>query len=282
MLFPWARCFLWCRDHGVPMVAPIWTQLRIGPYLRHERDKRNYQRLFRHHGYVDRVSRLLLLALAQRVSEDLSSESLREPQSGITLVVFKGVGELFSPLCLRHDTLLAELKSITRPVFVDASLANTAFIGIHVRRGDFSVPRDDRELREGRTNCRIPLRWYVSALNAIRSALLCPATALVFTDGSETEIQELLNMPNVRLFRGESAITDLLALSGARAMVASGSTFSMWASFLGQVPCLWHPGQRLQCVISSDEDGLLEPEWENNGSLSASFLEVLRERWLKP
>lgn len=280
MLFPWARCYLWCQDHDVPMVGPIWTQLRLGPYMRRERDKRDYQRLFHHHaGYVDGASRLLVLAFAHRVSEEQSNEILRKPPSSSTLVVFQGMGELFNPLRSRNIDLFAELKHITKPALIDASLSKTPFIGIHVRRGDFSVASDAGVLRQGNTNYRIPLEWYVSALEIIRTGLGFQATAMVFSDGSETELQELLNLPKVRLFRGGTAITDLIALAGARAIIASGSTFSSWASFLGQVPCVWYPGQRRQCLISSGETGLFEPEWDNNAPLSDSFLDIVGQRW---
>jgi hypothetical protein len=45
-----------------------------------------------------------------------------------------------------------------------------------------------------------------------------------------------------------SAIADLWALSNANVLVASGSTFSMWASYLGRMPVIWHPGQ-LSCPL---------------------------------
>src|SRR5262249_28756870 len=48
MLFPWARAEVFRKRHGVPMLAPQWTQFKIGPLLRGERDKRYYTGLFDH------------------------------------------------------------------------------------------------------------------------------------------------------------------------------------------------------------------------------------------
>ena len=54
----------------------------------------------------------------------------------------------------------------------------------------------------------------------------------------------------------------------ARLLIASGSTFSMWGSYLGQVPSIWHPGKLLQRVLLDQPDkefewapGVALPSW---------------------
>ena len=49
------------------MLAPFWLKPRIGPYLRRERDKRNYFRLFRSGSAVAGLRRLTILTRARRV-----------------------------------------------------------------------------------------------------------------------------------------------------------------------------------------------------------------------
>ena len=279
MLFPWARCYLWCKDHGLQTIAPFWTKIRIGPYLRREKDKRNYQRFFDHSGYISGLRRLVLLATLRRVPEDLREQMLNSPDEAKTIVVFTGMKGWFKPMKSRQAEVLAELKRITKPVYLNMDLSGTEFIGIHVRRGDFSIPTSSQALQEGKHNYQMPLEWYISALKLIRAGLGFEAKAFIFSDGSETELQDLLNLRNVSLFRGGSAITDLLALSQACGMIASGSSFSMWASFLGQVPCVWYPGQRRQYVIGSDDEATLEPELEAGAALPDRFLAVIWQRW---
>ncbi len=281
MLFPWARCFLWCHDQDLPMVAPIWTKLRIGPYLRGERDKRNYQALFNNHEYVNHLSRLFLLAFANQVSEEKSNEILRKQPTRNTLVLFKGMDELFKPLYSRHAEIFTELRRITKPKYIDTNLAKRPFIGIHIRRGDFSIPTDANVLREGNANYQIPIEWYVSVLNSIRNGIGFQADAVIFSDGPEEGLKELLQLPNIKFFRGGTAVTDLIALAESRAIIASGSTFSMWASFLGQVPSVWYPGQRRGFLIDSVSSSVVEPEIDYGMPVDQEFAAAVYQRFMQ-
>jgi hypothetical protein len=278
MLFPWARCYLWCTEYHKPMVAPIWTKFRLGPYLRQERDKRSYQILFRHEGYISGYNRLVILMLSRKISEQLIHNMPLNTSSLPKVVVFKGMADLFRPLMTQHTALLAELKRITRPWFVDTKIAHEPFIGIHIRRGDFSVPKDQKILNTGGINYQLPLGWYTDVLHEIRSRLGFIAKAYVFSDNSDEDLKELQSLPNIQIYRGGSAITDLLALSEARAIIASGSTFSMWASFLGQTPSVWYPGQRRQLLLDGDDHGELEPEYDMNKTLPNEFLAIVGRR----
>jgi len=69
-LLAWARCHLWAADNQVPMIAPSWLRVRgrIGPWLRREPDKRQYQLLFRFPDYITGMRRLALLATRERIA----------------------------------------------------------------------------------------------------------------------------------------------------------------------------------------------------------------------
>ena len=72
---------------------------------------------------------------------------------------------------------------------------------------------------------------------------------VVFTDGRPEEVRELTELKGVRYHDRKPAITDLLMLSNADLLLASGrSTFSMWASFLGEMPTIYAPGKMQQRV----------------------------------
>jgi hypothetical protein len=90
------------------------------------------------------------------------------------------------------------------------------------------------------------MTWFVHALDQCRSHLGACAPALVFSDASDEELRPLLGRPNVRRVFFGSSIADLLAMSTAAVLIASGSTFSMWASYLGRMPVIWPEGQRRQ------------------------------------
>lgn len=269
-LFPWARCLLWCHRHQVPMVAPVWFRLRIGPYLRRERDKRAYHRLFTAGDARGGPRRLLALATQARLPEPASLDA---PPAGDGLVTFAGMGRLFEPLRGQAPIVLEALARITRPALRPAARA-APFLAVHVRRGDFSTPAGPGVLSGGHHNYRIGIEWYLEALRALRGQAGGAAPAVIYSDGTDEELAPLLAEQATTRSPSRSAITDLLDMSGAAALVASGSTFSMWASYLGQVPTLWHPGQRRQLVLGGGDQEMLEPEWDG-GALSRDFLDAL-------
>ena len=65
----------------------------------------------------------------------------------------------------------------------------------------------------------------------------------------------------------------MLALSRCKVLVSSASTFSMWASFLGQMPTIWFPGQMRQKLIINDK--LFEGEMDYNDPLPTSIIQLL-------
>jgi hypothetical protein len=93
---------------------------------------------------------------------------------------------------------------------------------------------------------RTPLSWFSASVRAIRDMIGFPATAYVVSDGTPEDLHELLGLPNMILVRPGCAISDLLTLARCRVLIGSGgSSFSAWASFLGQMPTISHPGQSL-------------------------------------
>ena len=59
-------------------------------------------------------------------------------------------------------------------------------------------------------------------------------------------------------------MADLLALSRSELLIASGSTFSMWASYLGRMPVIWYPGRLKQKLYFDNEALEVECDGQNN------------------
>ena len=128
---------------------------------------------------------------------------------------------------------------------------NSNSISIHIRMGDFSIPKDDSLLRKGLWNYRVPLKWYIRLITKIRKLTTIPI--YIFSDGSYNDIEEILKLDNCeKIFYG-SAISDMLAMSRCKLLIASGSTFSMWSSFIGQVSTVWFPGQMRQKLLLNNQ-----------------------------
>ena len=96
-------------------------------------------------------------------------------------------------------------------------------IAIHVRLGDYSP------------EMRVDILWYVNLVKEILS--IKPSQQfLLFSDGSDEELRELLALPNVRRAFYGNAYADMYAISKCKWVIASDSTFSAWGAFMGERP----------------------------------------------
>ena len=279
-LLAWARCYLWCKDHDVPMLEPRWCHLRIGPYLRREADKRSYHKLFRKNSYVGGFRRLAILCFSEKLPYNTNIDMAALKNTKAALVVFRNDASnnerYFKEIIGRHVDIREELLRITRVSHRLPCRENRKFIGIHVRCGDFSVARHPDDVKTSR-NVRIPISWFVDILRGLRARIRLQIPAIVFSDGSRTELASLLREERVTLACGPSAISDMFHLSSAGVIVASGSGFSMWATYLGQTPRICYPGQRRERVLETS--GIdLEPECECPDNLSDEFISSLTSR----
>lgn len=275
MLVPWAKCVLWCRDHRAQIIAPFWTKPRIGPFLRFERDKRQYQRFFIPGDQVSGFDRLLLLARSRKVDvKDWRPRTL-DGKSRPVVVRFRDMDGT-EALVSRHSEIAAELFRITKPEFLPRSELREAFIGVHVRLSDFQ--RASRAELEGGIHCRrIPVEWYADAVLALQRELGNELPARVFSDGSDDELKPLLALDRISRAEKAPAITDMLALSQSSVLVASGSAFSMWGCYLGGAPAIWFPGQQFS-IRGRTAQNSLDIEWDSGEVMPESFVARVRER----
>lgn len=269
LLFNWARCMVASREHGWRVVWPTWKShkpknKRVNPY-----DHRLYDDLFEPTDeYVHGWRKPLALASRRWVSEQ---DALADPPRRRCVVQFRGMQGRFETFLGQREWVRERLLAMTRPEHLAGyRAACPAPVSIHVRRGDFAW-RPDREATASSDNSALPIEWYVAALEAVRAQARSTLEAWVFSDGTEQELAPLLSMPAVRRMEYGSAIADMLALSRGRLLVASGSTFSMWASWLGQVPTMWYPGKHLQRLHVDSRD--TEIEWAEGDVLPAGFLQ---------
>ena len=279
MLIPWADCLLWCQDNHVPMIYPTWAKLRLGPILRREREKRFYQRLFKRTDEVGGLQKLTLLLRSRKVS----AEVWRTGSAGVetdrpTVVCFSDMN-LFGNLIGRHADVCVALHRMTRSEYLPAGHNRKPFIGIHVRLGDYpTVPKDETPKM---LYYRLPITWYAASLAEVRRALGADIEAIVFSDGTDLELAPLLSMSGVSRSPFREAITDLLALTEASAVITSRSTFSLWGSYLGQVPSVWYPKKSDICgegVIGGKRTEDLEVEWMPGGTLPRGFASAVLDR----
>lgn len=250
MLLVWARAVLFAEINSIPVVAPTWGQIRVGPYLRCERDKRYYANLFSHKNYVS-IFRYFMTKIARKqlyynyaISKvDLSK--LEFQGIGCHLFIFNSIphwSDYFRDLKEHQRFIKQRLLSSIRPsVFRSIFNRPAPEIGIHIRMGDFMVLQNgDNFTKLG--NVRTPISWYIKVIYALRAIAGYDVTVTIFSDGHDDELYELLKLPKVSRSPSASALSDMLTLSRSKLLItSSGSTFSSWASYLGQCPTIWHP-----------------------------------------
>jgi hypothetical protein len=263
LMFTWARALAAAERHGWGIVWPTWGSFkpknwRVNPY-----DHRTYTDLFRPTArYVSGWRKPWCLARGRWIGEQ---QALAEGAPPGSVVQFRGMQDKFEPFLRDYALVRSELLAIARPQHLGAlDEPDPAPIAIHVRRGDFVQQANYAEMI-AIDNSVLPLDWYIAALQAVRAAHGRATRAWVFSDGTAEELAPLLQMPSVIRKDYSSGLGDMLGLSRARLLIASGSTFSMWGSYLGQVPTIWHPGKLLQRVLLDQPDR--EIEWAPGAEL---------------
>ncbi|WP_375390892.1 hypothetical protein [uncultured Sphingomonas sp.] len=278
-LLAWARCRLWCEQNGATMLAPFWLKLRIGPYLRRERDKRNYFLLFHSGRAVSGLRRLGALARARKVVAGAEWPAVPALTDAPVVVEFHNAlldneKKSFAQILGQGSFLRRELIAITRQRFHPVP-PSEPFIAIHVRLGDFRLPPANGTVAPNANNTRLPLDWYGDRLDALRRGLGGSVCAIVFSDGSDADLAPLLTRDGVVRAPRQHSVTDLLHMGLSAALIASGSGFSLWGAFLGSAPRLAHPGQ---AIVPIDANRTRDIESAFGAEIDAAFLAHVRAR----
>lgn len=254
ILFPWARAIVYAKENNLIRVQTTWKNFKVGTFIRNEQDKRMYFDLFTGSDGISGIRKFLVLNFSN------------------TVKIFTGMDNLFEPFQHQHTFVRSELFRIINPYHIKkASMFSDKSVAIHIRMGDFRNPENEEVLRKGGWNYRLPIKWYKSVIFKIREVSNMPI--FIFSDGSDEDLKDILDLESCRRVFFGSSISDMLALSNAKLLISSGSTFSMWASFLGQMPTIWFPGQMRQKLIS--DSGIFEGEMDYDDQLAVSIIKIL-------
>jgi len=282
MLFAWARAEVFRHRYDIPMLAPQWVQMKIGPLLRREKDLRYYSGLFSARGYVRGFRRWRLLGEAARIpqrdAETFMASCLQgRAGTGRAVVEFGGWDGWFDGL-IEHKALISRrLFEMLKPAIKER--IETApvdyLIAAHVRRGDKPIMQVGEVVNDRWNHAKgMPDQWFVNSIRNVREALGFDAPVKVFSDARPEQLESLLEMSEVTLADSQPSIVDMYRLSRARVLIStSTSSFSAWATYLGGMPTLWYPG--LIWNLVPERPGFdIETDW--NGNLPAGAREAIR------
>ena len=133
------------------------------------------------------------------------------------------------------------LSMINPPLLEEIENMPSPEIAMHVRLSDFRAPSPGEDV-DNLFNLRTPIDWYVQSLIQVREIAGYDIPVTVFSDGYDHELRELFQLPNVVRSPDAPALIDMILMSRSKFLIASAkSSFSAWASYLGQCPTVWHP-----------------------------------------
>jgi hypothetical protein len=238
-LFVYSRAIILEKKYGYKLINPTWERMGIGQYLRKEKDKRNYFGLFKPDG-VTGLKKYFLILFGKKI--DLKKELKKKcifPQ----LIVVEGLSDYFIPLLPYQEFLRNRILNIAKSK--SAITKDNNYIGIHIRLGDYSQER------------RTSLDWYKKQILRIKKITQNKAKFLLFSDGSDIELQSILEIDGVKKCFAGNALADILTLSNCSFIIGSDSTFSGWAVFLGQKPAIFQKKHFGRILIEQDKEQII-------------------------
>lgn len=246
-LFVWARAVIYAEENGWIMVNPKWGVIRRGALFRGGVDYgKSIRKIwlfdnFKHGKYLHGFDKSKLFF------QVYLSRLLKSVDSSVVLKFIEGEGGQFRELATHHELISASLSSITKKKWQDeANKILEVPIVLNIRTGkDFKTANTEKEyFTDGAL--LTPLSWFKDILQLIRIHAGYDVPAYVVSEGPDNVLGEILDQNAVARYRGQSAISDLIFTSRASVIIGSGgSSFTAWASFLGQSPVITHPGQSL-------------------------------------
>ncbi len=233
LLFVYFRAWLAASKHGVRFVEPTWFQVKFNQlrYIGTSRS-RLYFSLFKRPGNpLTEACKRAGCLLGPKIPEVTFSSSSADSTAANLSVIFSGLGNFFEPLYSGRASIREKyfgmLHSGHRITF--SRLRAEKYLALHVRLGDFKRA-DAGEFSTTETNVAMDFSTIRGLLKA--SVDRYPGKIRLVTDASANELLKIL-VPGVEVFRSSHILDEFNALVAADILVASASTFSMWAAFLG-------------------------------------------------
>jgi len=275
-LFPIMKAFTFGHINRLPVIVTGYSQLKIGPYLRREKVKRNYQGYFNFQKtfFAEQIDkwRLRINKKFQVCSEPSLQEIINEREEAPTMFVYSEIpqwNDYFGGLREHRQTVVKLFNDlISQGIKKKIALQQPPCIGVHIRMGDFRKLKDGEDFSKVGA-VRTPEDYFINLILAIRKMHGSALPVSVFTDGYAHEFEKLFLLDHIKLIEGNPDLVDMVLLSKSKIIIASaGSTFSYWAGFLANAPLILHPDHIHQPIRPTEINGnWYEGGWDSNNSI---------------
>jgi hypothetical protein len=282
-LFPLMRAYTFGHLNNLPVTVTHYHHLKIGPWLRHEKNKRKYNGFFSFQkGWIAAQMdnwRIKNYRKGQKREPELVRvEDKKNLAKSYLFSAIPHYAHRFDGLKENRQLVLQLLWNVITPAIKEkVGRLSPPCIGVHIRMGDFRRLKDGEEF--GKTGTvRTPEDYFVNSIHSIRKLHGSDLPVSIFTDGTKNELIKIFTLNNIHLVEGNNDLVDLIVLSRSKVIVTSaGSTFSYWAGFISDAAVIMHPSYAdLKIRSESDRKALYEGAFDDNNEQLRSWIQTIR------
>jgi hypothetical protein len=245
-LFPLMRAYTFAHLNKLPVFVTNYHQVKLGPWLRREKNKRNYRGFFTFQ--KNRIAAQFDKWKIKRYTKNnLEIEpGIKQVEAGALCSYFFSAiphyTNRFEGLNENRNLVIGLFWKIISPAVKERiEQLPVPCIGVHIRMGDFRKLKSGEEFGEVGT-VRTPESYFIDIIKSIRKIHGTDLPVSVFTDGLKTELKQLFLLNNVAMIEGSNDLEDMILLGKSKIIVTSaGSTFSYWAAFISEAAIISHP-----------------------------------------
>lgn len=247
--------------------------------LRNEKSKRIYLGYFNNDPLFVRLKARGLLLSKNKISDP----PVQPERLAARVIEFKKVFfwmHFFDSIRMHRDLIKKSFYNelLTLPFRELYNTLPETAIGLHIRRGDFSKFSQGQKFDREVVLIQTPLEYFVQTIKQLRQLSGKNLKTLVFSDGYESELKTILELPDVQLYRGKSDLEDMLALSKCKVIIPSpSSTFGLFAGFISDAILLHHPDFYMR-PIRPDKINVIHFEGPFNYKNNAELSDELRKQ----
>lgn len=248
-LFVWAKADVFASLNDLPLRVTGWTQLQMAPIL-HGGDLRLYLNYFRTRHDVGRGRETDLRRSGKVISEPAVSRADIDRQN--TIYEFHAVphwSDYFGDIRPYRDRVRDSLMKLLTPGRArEIARLTPPAICVNVRLGDFRKLKSGEDFRKA-GNTRTPQEYFVDMIGRLRKLHGSNLPVEIVSDGSERDLEPILDLGNCYMAKKRSKIADIIAMSQSKVLVLSASsTFGLWAGFIGECAIVHHPEHFHGCI----------------------------------